>query len=452
MNTGRTLNTIPSFFSVVVAVPLFFIVFGCMSAVSNDAAAVEKKSCVTSKCHANMGKEKYVHGPVSVGQCTICHVLTAEHAFKPIENVGKLCNQCHDKEFTGKVTHPPVLKGECTGCHDSHQSPYEFMLRGEGENLCFICHDKKIIAGEFIHGPVAVGGCSVCHQPHSSDYPKLLLDVGNAACYSCHFTKEESFKEKKHMHSPVEEACILCHSPHSGNYEYNFAADGSQDLCLGCHDDIKEIVEDSKNKHGGLETERKCLGCHDAHVSDYPKQLLKEPLNLCISCHDREYGSGKTRVANMKPILNENKIHHGPIKQNDCSACHSPHGSNNFRILREYFPPVFYAPYDASNYKLCFMCHEQTIAQEKFTTTLTGFRNGKQNLHYVHVNLKVKGRTCRACHDAHATNNPKHIRDGVPFGAWNLPINFEKTAAGGQCLPGCHQLFKYDREKEVFNR
>jgi hypothetical protein len=98
------------------------------------------------------------------------------------------------------------------------------------------------------------------------------------------------------------------------------------------------------------------------------------------------------------------------------------------------------------------MCHEQTIAQEKFTTTLTGFRNGKQNLHYVHVNLKVKGRTCRACHDAHATNNPKHIRDGVPFGAWNLPINFEKTAAGGQCLPGCHQLFKYDREKEVFNR
>ena len=449
MNTRRTLNPIPSSFPVVVAVSLFFIVFGCMS---NNAAAVEKKSCVTSKCHANMGKEKYVHGPASVGQCTICHVPTAEHEFKAIKNVGALCNQCHDKEFTGKVTHPPVEKGECTGCHNPHQSQYEFMLRGEGENLCFICHDKELTGGKFIHGPVAVGGCSVCHQPHASDYPKLLLDEGNAVCFTCHFNKEESFKEKKHMHSPVEEACVLCHSPHSGDYEYNFAADGRKDLCLGCHDDIQEIVEDSKVKHGGLETDRKCLACHDPHVSDYPKQLLEEPLNLCLSCHDKEYGNGKVRVANMKVILDENEDHHGPIRQNDCSACHSPHGSNNFRILREYFPPVFYAPYNANNYKLCFMCHEQTITSEKFTTTLTGFRNGKQNLHFVHVNNDVKGRTCRACHDAHATNNPKHVRDGVPFGAWMLPINFEKTDKGGQCLPGCHQLFKYDRGEAVFNR
>ena len=158
MSTGRTLNPIPSFISVVVAVFLFFIVFGCMS---NDAAAAERKSCVTSKCHANMGKEKYVHGPASVGQCTICHVLTAEHKFKPIENVGKICNECHEMEFMGKTTHLPVLKGECSGCHDPHQSPNEFMLRGAGENLCFICHEKKYMDGKFLHGPVAVGGCGI---------------------------------------------------------------------------------------------------------------------------------------------------------------------------------------------------------------------------------------------------------------------------------------------------
>jgi predicted CXXCH cytochrome family protein len=49
-----------------------------------------------------------------------------------MDNEGKLCNQCHDKEFTGEVTHPPVKERKCTECHDPHQSPNEFMLRGEG--------------------------------------------------------------------------------------------------------------------------------------------------------------------------------------------------------------------------------------------------------------------------------------------------------------------------------
>ena len=120
-----------------------FIIFFIFAAISffsladilvpKDVAAAEKQSCVKSKCHANMGKGKYVHGPVSVRQCAICHVPTAdEHAFKPMENEGKLCNRCHDKEFTGEVTHPSVKERNCTGCHDPHQSSNQFMLRGEG--------------------------------------------------------------------------------------------------------------------------------------------------------------------------------------------------------------------------------------------------------------------------------------------------------------------------------
>jgi predicted CXXCH cytochrome family protein len=216
---------------------------------------------------------------------------------------------------------------------------------------------------------------------------------------------------------------------------------------------MEKLIGEVSVKHKGLDTERKCLACHDPHVSDYAKQLIKQPADLCLSCHDKEYrAGGKVKVADMKAMLGQNKVHHGPIKEKDCSSCHSPHGSNNFRILREYFPEVFYSPYRAGYYKLCFTCHEKTIAEEKFTTTMTGFRNGNENLHFVHVNQAVKGRTCRACHDAHATNNPKHIRDGVPFGAWELPINFKKNANGGTCLPGCHQLFEYDRGKPVDNR
>jgi len=120
-------------------------------------------------------------------------------------------------------------------------------------------------------------------------------------------------------------------------------------------------------------------------------------------------------------------------------------------MLRKNFPPVFYAPFDIDNYELCFNCHEKTLVLDPKTTTLTGFRNGDQNLHYVHVNKK-KGRTCRACHDAHATNNPRHIRDAVPFGAWDLPVGFSISENGGSCLPGCHQKFSYDRKEPVKNR
>jgi predicted CXXCH cytochrome family protein len=67
------------------------------------------------------------------------------------------------------------------------------------------------------------------------------------------------------------------------------------------------------------------------------------------------------------------------------------------------------------------------------------------------VNKAVKGRTCRACHETHASNFPKHIREAVPFGSWDLPVNFEKTESGGSCAPGCHKEKKYDRAKRAVN-
>jgi len=451
MMTGRTKSR--AIFVLLPGALALLYLLGVGSA-DHAVAAAEKESCVSAKCHANMGKDKYVHGPVAAGECTFCHQPTASHKFKPIVDVATLCNECHDKKFNEKVVHPPVKDGECSSCHDPHQSPYQFQLKAEGEKLCFMCHDSEMASGKFVHGPVAVGGCSVCHNPHASDSPKLLMAEGNEVCFSCHSDKADEFKAKKHMHTPVEESCVLCHSPHSGDYEYNLPADGKRDLCFTCHDDKQQHIQDAKVKHRGLDTEKQCLACHSPHASDYPNNLLMQPADLCLSCHDRDYrdADGKVRTANMKEILDNNKDHHGPIRQKDCSACHNTHGSDYFRMLREYFPPLFYAPYNPKNYKLCFMCHEKTIAEEKFTTTLTGFRNGKQNLHYVHVNKEVKGRTCRACHDAHATNNPKHIRDAVPFGAWGLPINFTKTDTGGACQPGCHQLFRYDRDKPQKNR
>ena len=414
--------------------------------------AVNAESCVTDKCHSDMGKAKYVHGPAAVGQCVSCHIQAGKHKFLPINDVGSLCYKCHDKVDTKKVVHKPVKEGHCTKCHSPHQSPFKYQLREDGSKLCLMCHDKKIASGKFVHGPVAVGGCTMCHNPHQNDFPKMLVAAGNDVCFSCHTDKAEAFKGKKFVHNPVADNCINCHSPHSGDYKYNFKVDGSQDLCFTCHNEKKEWIAKVQVKHGGLETDRKCLACHDPHVSDHPKQLMQEPMDTCFMCHDRQLDTPNGKIIDMKKYLVANHDDHGPIKQKDCSGCHNTHGSDNFRILRNYFPPVFYSGFDLKNYDLCFGCHEKTLVLDAKTTTLTGFRNGDQNLHYLHVNKQVKGRTCRACHDAHATNNPKHIRDSVPFGAWGLPVGFQKNADGGSCLPGCHQKFGYNRISPVKNR
>jgi predicted CXXCH cytochrome family protein len=426
--------------------------FSLWSMGENRAQAAPKESCVSEKCHSKMGKEKFVHGPVATGDCGFCHKSEGKHSFKPIKNVGALCYECHDKLDTLKAVHKPVKDGNCTGCHNPHQSPNKFQLQAEGAELCFRCHDKKIAGGKFVHGPVAVGSCSTCHNPHQTNFPKMLMAAANDVCYACHGDKQDEFKRKKNMHPPVADRCTGCHNPHSADFKFNLVADSKRDLCFTCHVDKKDEIAAATVKHGGLETDKKCLACHDPHVSNFPKLLSAAPADSCMACHDREYKKGNYTVANMKEVLANNKDLHGPIRQKDCSGCHNTHGSSNFRMLREYFPALFYAPYDERNYKLCFMCHEKNLAKQEFTTTMTNFRNGNQNLHFVHVNKMVKGRTCRACHDAHGTNNPKHVRDAVPFGAWDLPVNFQKTENGGKCVPGCHQLFVYDRTKMFTNR
>ncbi|MDH4027743.1 MAG: cytochrome C, partial [Nitrospirota bacterium] len=274
---------------------------------------------------------------------------------------------------------------------------------------------------------------------------------GPNLCYMCHTDKAEAIQKAEFVHKPVAENCVNCHSPHSAPKKFMLSAE-TPVLCLNCHKDKEEQIRTATVKHGAIDIDRTCLNCHDAHMSSIAKNLLMEPLDLCLSCHDRTYKdpAGRT-VMDMKKWLAENSDHHGPIKQKDCSGCHNPHGSVNFRILRNPYPSTFYESFKTENYNLCFSCHDKTIVLDPETSKLTNFRNGETNLHFTHVNKTVKGRTCRACHETHASNHPKHIRDAVPFGSWEIPLNYEKTKTGGGCTPGCHKLKKYDRVKKEIN-
>ncbi len=426
---------------------------------STYAESESESSCITSSCHPKMGKDKFVHGPVDEGECEVCHGEAEGHRENPqknkfveIEEVSEICYSCHEQFEERKVTHSPVDDGECTACHSPHGSPYKFQLRANGSDLCFQCHDEELVGEKFVHGPAAAGGCIACHEPHTANYEKNLRAEPPELCYMCHTAKAEAIKGSEFVHTPVAESCVNCHSPHSAPAKFMLPADPPE-LCLNCHKKKKAEIAAAKNKHGAVKIKKACLNCHDAHASNIDKNLRMEPMDLCLSCH---YESLKTdedqkELINMKEWLEENKDHHGPIKQKDCSGCHNPHGSDNFRILRRPYPPTFYKAFKVENYNLCFGCHEKTLVLNPETTKLTNFRNGNMNLHYKHVNKPVKGRTCRACHETHASNNPKHIRDGVPFGTWSLPLNYKKTETGGSCTPGCHKLKRYDREKKEIN-
>jgi predicted CXXCH cytochrome family protein len=172
--------------------------------------------------------------------------------------------------------------------------------------------------------------------------------------------------------------------------------------------------------------------------------LIKKQTELCIDCHNKWIKGTDGKEFNIYKMVKDNPFKHQPIEGGECQGCHDPHGSNSYKILNAPYPSRFYSEFNVDKYKLCFQCHDSSLAEIKVTGKATNFRDGTRNLHYLHVNLK-KGRTCRACHDAHAGKNKKLIRDHVPFGKWSLPINFNKTETGGSCAPGCHKSFTYSR-------
>jgi predicted CXXCH cytochrome family protein len=219
-------------------------------------------------------------------------------------------------------------------------------------------------------------------------------------------------------------------------------------LCGKCHEKTVRDLQAAAVKHSPVTEEAACMNCHVPHAAQESGLLLADGLDVCLKCHDKPVKDKdkKQEFADMKKVLAANPYPHGPIQNRDCSACHNPHGSPYFRLLTNQYPQGFYAPFFISNYDLCFRCHDAALATEERTTSSTEFRDGDRNLHFVHVNKSSHGRTCRSCHEVHASANPRQIAATVPFGNWELPIKYEKTENGGSCTPGCHALQKYSRQ------
>ncbi len=166
-------------------------------------------------------------------------------------------------------------------------------------------------------------------------------------------TIESALKPQNTIHPPYKEK--ECGSCHDQNSMGKFIQPQPQ-LCFQCHNDFTEKHSFS---HGPV-VGGYCTSCHQPHVTESKKLLLRSGQQICFYCHDSK-------------TVTSNQIHK-EIKETNCTECHNPHGSDNRFMLQA---------------GICNKCHGD------FSET------------YSYVHGPVAGEYCATCHDAHLEKSEK---------------------------------------------
>jgi predicted CXXCH cytochrome family protein len=109
------------------------------------SVAYADESCVTEKCHSDIAQGKFIHGPVAVKQCEVCHVPTGQHTFKLVaDNIAETCYKCHDMlgSYSPEI-HSHLNQRGCTQCHDPHRASNKYQIRSNVAETCSRCHGTQ---------------------------------------------------------------------------------------------------------------------------------------------------------------------------------------------------------------------------------------------------------------------------------------------------------------------
>lgn len=201
---------------------------------------------------------------------------------------------------------------------------------------------------------------------------------------------------KRRLACSATRACDACHQDDTGGHRYPLKRSPLL-TCTFCH------AMPSTALHPHKAMDQGCTSCHAPHASN-AKFLLKADTveRVCDSCH-------------QMPLK---KHAHEPFSRGECTLCHLPHQSDTAFLLRGGDGP-----------KHCFLCHDD-------------IRQAIRSAAHVHEPVTKQ---CTGCHSTHASRNPMHVCETVPFGNRQLPVNFTPTATGGKCAAGCHRELAYDR-------
>jgi len=204
-------------------------------------------------------------------------------------------------------------------------------------------------------------GAGKAHVESGGDVTKIFVPSKatakevDAKCLTCHAAAHPNFERSPHAKAAV--SCVSCHSVHASKEEALLKAP-QPTLCFQCHTDVKPAF-DMPFHHKVNEGLVQCSDCHDTHGT-FGNNNLKSTADqnaICTKCHTETRG----------PFVYE----HAAVKAEGCVGCHTPHGSQNARLLN--MPNVN---------TLCNQCHSPVAAG-----TVHGMNAGSSEL-----------TTCISCH------------------------------------------------------
>jgi DmsE family decaheme c-type cytochrome len=220
----------------------------------------------------------------------------------------------------------------CAGCHEEvtkkfADNPHTKMAEMHGSKgvTCENCHGagKAHVEGG--------GDTSKIFNPAKASTKEV-----DAKCLSCHAGAHPNFDRSPHAKANV--GCISCHSVHNSKDKAQLLKTSQPALCFQCHSDVKPSFG-MPFHHKVEEGLVKCSDCHDVHGS-FSRANLKSTADqnaVCTKCHTEVRG----------PFVFE----HAPVRAEGCTSCHTPHGSQNARLLN--MPSIN---------TLCNQCHSPVAA------------------------------------------------------------------------------------------
>ena len=258
-----------------------------------------------------------------------------------------------------------------------------------GAEVCATCHEAEAKGlADNPHSKLALehgktgATCESCHGAGKAhvdgggdvskifDPAKATSKEVDATCLGCHAGTHPNFERSPHAKANV--GCTSCHSVHASADKEQLLKASQPMLCFQCHTDVKPAF-DMPFHHRVNEGLVQCSDCHDVHGT-FGNNNLKSTADqnqICTKCHTETRG----------PFVFE----HAAVKAEGCLGCHTPHGSQNARLLN--MPQIN---------TLCNQCHSPVAAG-----AVHGMSAGSSEL-----------TPCTSCHTyIHGSNiNPAFLR------------------------------------------
>lgn len=201
---------------------------------------------------------------------------------------------------------------------------------------CESCHGPGSLAvegltPEQVASDRAAGIQTACKYDTLLDLATLPAPAQSLICLNCH-TRNATFNLhdwNASVHNINDVSCFECHLTHAGP-DLRVELQETAAMCERCHQKVKASFS-LRSHHPVPEKKIFCTDCHDAHGSTADGQLREMTLkDTCGQCHADKTGPSVFEHAD---------------NVEDCSSCHSPHGSVNDDLLTVRQP------------FLCLQCH-----------------------------------------------------------------------------------------------